>query len=606
VFGDIGTSPLYAFRESLHPGHGISSEPANILGLLSLISWSLIIVICIKYLIFVLRADYRGEGGILALMALANQAIKGHPRAGNAVLMMGLFGTALLYGDGMITPAISVLSAVEGLELATPVLKPYIIPITIAILIALFAKQSLGTSKVGQVFGPIVACWFLMLAVLGVISIARRPDVLVALNPWYGLKFFLNNGASALWALGSVFLVVTGGEALYADMGHFGRKPIRLTWVLLVFPSLTLNYFGQGALMLADPSAASNPFYKMVPPGFLYPAIALATAATVIASQALISGAYSLAMQSIQMGYLPRFKVQHTSASHFGQIYVPSVNWLLLTGCLGLVLVFQTSSALAAAYGVAVTATMVITTLLLYPLTTHGWGWNRGPALALVCAFLLVDGAFLVANVVKIPDGGWVPLLLAVVIFSVMTTWRMGVHIVGRLMKNQTEPWDDFFAELEREKIARVPGAAVFMGYSPHTVPPSLHRNLEVNRVVHQTVFALTVKTLDTPHLADDQPRVVVTTLREGVYSTRVNFGFMEEIDLPAALAASPEIRQLADPDRLIYFLGHRTVLVSDKPHMSMWRERLFVLLTNNARDAGAFFKVPPERAFQVGVVTEI
>ena len=606
VFGDIGTSPLYAFRESLHPGHGITTAPENILGLLSLITWSLIIVICVKYLIFVLRADYRGEGGILALMALAARSITDNPRARHMVLMMGLFGTALLYGDGMITPAISVLSAVEGLELATPVLKPYIIPITVGILIALFAKQSLGTSKVGQVFGPIVCCWFLMLAMLGVVQIWHRPDVLWALNPWYAAKLFLNNGVTALWAMGSVFLCVTGGEALYADMGHFGRRPIRLTWFLLVLPSLMLNYYGQGALMLANPAAAENPFYNMVPTGLLYPAILLATAATVIASQALISGAYSLAMQSIQMGYLPRFKVLHTSASHFGQIYVPSVNWLLLVGCLALVLIFQTSSNLAAAYGVAVTATMVITTILLYPLATRSWGWSHGKALVMCASFLAVDGTFLVANVVKIPDGGWVPLMLAMVIFAVMTTWRMGVHTVAGLMRNQTEPWDAFFEEIEKHKIARVPGATVFMTYNPATVPPALHRNLEVNRVLHETVFALTVETLDEATLTREIPRVEVELLRCGVYLTKVRFGFMEEIDLPAALSGSDTVRRIANPDNLMYFLGHRTVVASDKPHMTVWRERLFVLLTNNARDAGAFFKVPPDRAFQVGVVTEV
>ncbi len=606
VFGDIGTSPLYAFRESLHPGHGITSAPENILGLLSLITWSLIVVICIKYLVFVLRADYRGEGGILALMALASKAIKGKPKARHTVLMMGLFGTALLYGDGMITPAISVLSAVEGLELATPLFKPYIIPITVLILVALFAKQSVGTSKVGQIFGPIVACWFLMLGALGIHQIVQRPDVFAALNPYYAAMFFWNNGLHGLWALGSVFLCVTGGEALYADMGHFGRKPIRLTWIFLVFPALLLNYYGQGALMLNDPSASANPFYKMVPPALLYPAIVLATAATVIASQALISGAYSLAMQSIQMGYLPRFRVLHTSASHFGQIYVPSVNWLLLFGCLGLVVVFQTSSNLAAAYGVAVTATMVITTLLLYPLATLSWGWSPFRALALCVPFLLIDSAFLIANVVKIPDGGWVPLLLALAIFAVMTTWRMGVHTVAGLMKNQTEPWEEFFAELESHKIARVPGATVFMSYSANTVPPSLHRNLEVNRVVHETVFALTVETVDQPHIVGETPRVEVTPLRDGVYATRVRFGFMEEIDLPAALGDSDAIRKIADPDKLMYFLGHRTVVPSAKPHMSFWRERLYLVLTNNARDAGAFFKVPPDRAFQIGVVVEV
>lgn len=606
VFGDIGTSPLYAFRESLHPGHGISTAPENILGLLSLITWSLIIVICLKYLVFVLRADYRGEGGILALMALASQTLKDRPRARHTVLILGLFGTALLYGDGMITPAISVLSAVEGLDLLTPVFKPYIIPITCGILIALFAKQSVGTSQVGKIFGPIVMCWFVMLGALGIYQIVGRPDVFVALNPWYALNFFHHNGLSGLWALGSVFLCVTGGEALYADMGHFGKKPIRLTWILLVFPSLLLNYYGQGALMLSDPSAAHNPFYRMVPPGFLLPAIILATAATVIASQALISGAYSLAMQSIQMGYLPRFKVHHTSASHFGQIYVPSVNWMLLVGCLGLVVVFQTSSNLAAAYGVAVTATMVVTTLLLYPLATLGWGWKRHYAAMLCGTFLVIDGAFLLANIVKIPDGGWVPLLLGAVIFAVMTTWRMGVHTVANLMKTKTTSWDEFFAELKKEQIARVPGATVFMSYSPTTVPPSLHRNVEVNRVVHETVFALTVETLDVPHIVESPNRVDVQLLRDGVYSVKVRFGFMEEIDLPQALGESPQIQKIADPEKLLYFLGHRTVVPSEKPHMSGWRERLYLFLTNNARDAGAFFKVPPDRAFQIGVVVEV
>lgn len=606
VFGDIGTSPLYAFRESLHPGHGISTAPENIVGLLSLITWSLIIVIFLKYLVVVLRADYRGEGGILALMALASQTLKDRPKARNAVLMLGLFGTALLYGDGMITPAISVLSAVEGLDLLTPMFKPYIIPITCAILIALFAKQSVGTSAVGKIFGPVVMAWFLMLGALGIYQIVGRPEVFAALNPYYGARFFFLNGLSGLGALGSVFLCVTGGEALYADMGHFGRKPIRLTWGALVFPCLLLNYYGQGALMLTDPSAAHNPFYRMVPQGLLLPAIVLATAATVIASQALISGAYSLAMQSIQMGYLPRFKVLHTSASHFGQIYVPSVNWMLLVGCLALVLVFETSSNLAAAYGVAVTATMVITTLLLYPLATLGWGWKPLNAGLLCGLFLGVDGAFLLANIVKIPDGGWVPLLLGIMIFAVMTTWRMGVHTVGKLMKTQTMNWEEFFAHVEREKIARVPGSTVFMSYSSKTVPPSLCRNVDVNKILHQTVFALTVETLDAPHIVEPTPRVELKLLRDGVYAVKVRFGFMEEIDLPSALSESEDVRKVADPGQLLYFLGHRTVVPSEKPHMSLWRERLYLFLTNNARDAGAFFKVPPDRAFQIGVVVEV
>ncbi|MEZ4633284.1 MAG: potassium uptake protein [Deinococcales bacterium] len=524
VFGDIGTSPLYAFREALAPDNGLIVMPESIFGILSLIFWSLAIVISLKYLFFLLRADNQGEGGILALTALVAPIHSPAKAAAESktmkklwvyFLFLGLFGTALLYGDGIITPAISVLSAVEGLEFAAPSLHPFVLPITIIILVLLFAFQRRGTAKVGAVFGPITLIWFMVLAVLGLVQIFVSPQVLLAINPYYAFKFFRDFGFDAFLVLGSVFLVVTGGEALYADMGHFGKKPIRLMWFSLVLPALLLNYFGQGALLLRIPEAVDNPFYKMVPSWALIPVLLLATAATIIASQALISGAFSLTLQAVQLGYAPRLNIGHTSDKAFGQVYIPGVNWLLMIGCILLVLGFRSSSSLAAAYGIAVTMTMFITTLLFFVLTRSRWHWPLTLSLGLCGFFLLVDVAFLGANIFKIHEGGWFPLLVALAVFTILTTWKRGRELVSLRLREGALPIDVFIKNLKHDPPIRVPGSAVFMFRDPLATPPALLTNLRYNHVLHEKVIILVADTLDVPRVAEAK-REVVKDLGQG------------------------------------------------------------------------------------------
>ena len=511
VYGDIGTSPLYAIRECFYGEHGVEVSRANVLGILSLIFWSLMLVISVKYLGFILRADNRGEGGILALMALV------HPehspanvrRRHGVLIVLGLFGAALLYGDGMITPAISVLSAVEGLEVATPLFRPYVIPLTVIILVGLFLFQRKGTAGVGAVFGPITLLWFGTLAVLGTASIARHPEVLAAVNPMHGLGFFAANGSRGFLVLGAVFLVVTGGEALYADMGHFGTRPIRLTWFGLVLPALLVNYFGQGALLLANPEAAHNPFYRLAPAWGTYPLVVLSTAATVIASQAVISGSFSLSMQAFQLGYLPRLSILHTSADERGQIYMPQVNWLLMLSTIGLVLGFRTSSNLAAAYGVAVTTTMVITTLIFYRVARELWGWKRWTIGALCLAFLVVDLGFFGASITKVGHGGWFPLVVAGGIFVIMTTWRRGRQLLAERFRSGALEVDRFLADQKLGDLPRVQGVGVFLTGRPEGVPSALLHNIKHNKVLHEKVLLLTVLTEDVPRV-DPQCRLEV------------------------------------------------------------------------------------------------
>ncbi len=493
VYGDIGTSPLYAVRECFKEAHGLGVSPDNVLGVLSLIFWALIIVISVKYLAYVTRADNDGEGGILALTALAHPVARGRVKA--IVLLVGLFGAALLYGDGIITPAISVLSAVEGLEVAAPTLQTYIVPVTIVILAVLFWFQRRGTAGVGAVFGPITLVWFGVISALGVWHIAMAPEVLWALNPWHAVTFLLINRWTGFTVLGAVFLVVTGGEALYADMGHFGRRPIVLTWFIVVLPALLLNYFGQGALLLHSPEAVSNPFYRMAPAWALYPLLVLATMAAIIASQAVISGAFSLSRQAAMLGYLPRMRIAHTSASEIGQVYVPGVNAALFVCTIALVMGFKSSSDLAAAYGIAVTITMVITTVLAFWVARHRWGWGLPAALGLTTLFLVVDLAFLGANIIKIRNGGWVPLVVATAVFIVMTTWKRGRQQLGARMRSRSVPLNDFFALMEREHPTRVPGTAIFMTSNPEGTPPALMQNFLHNHVVHEQVVLLTIVT---------------------------------------------------------------------------------------------------------------
>lgn len=605
VYGDIGTSPLYALRECFHGHYRIEPSPANVLGVLSLIVWALIVVVTIKYLIFIVRADNRGEGGILALMALASPVTHPAPRSRKWVLVLiGLFGAALLYGDGMITPAISVLSAVEGLKVATPLFEPYVIPITIGILIAIFAVQSRGTAKVGAIFGPVTLLWFITLGALGIYHIAQHPSVFAALNPMYGAHFFAANGWHGFLVLGSVFLVVTGGEALYADMGHFGVRPIRLAWFSIVLPGLLLNYFGQGALLVSNPEAAENPFFRMAPEWSLYPLVVLATMATVIASQALISGAFSLTRQAVQLGYTPRMKIEHTSSREIGQIYIPAVNWTLMFACIGLVLGFRSSSNLAAAYGISVTGTMMITTLLFYVVTRERWHWARPAALLLTVLFLIVDVAFFGANVVKIVQGGWFPLLVAAIIFTLMTTWKSGRRVLANRLKESTLPIEAFLDDSRIASLARVPGTAVFM-FGNKGTPPALLHNIKHNKVLHRQNVLLTVRTEEVPHVTDEE-RVSVSDIGHDFWRIELRYGFMEDPDIPAALKKIDVPGLSLRHMETTYFLGREVLIATKQPGMAIWRERLFAWMSQNARSATSFFQLPPNRVVELGTQVEI
>ena len=532
VYGDIGTSPLYALRECFYGEHAVPPNQANVLGVLSLILWSLLLIISVKYLILILRADNRGEGGILALATLVSEVV----RRGKFLFLLGLFGAALLYADGMITPAISVLSAVEGLHVATPLFDPYVVPIAVAILIGLFLFQSRGTTGVGKVFGPVTILWFLAISVLGIHQILRAPEVLAAINPWHGVDFFLNNGGRGFVVLGAVFLAVTGGEALYADIGHFGTAPIRLTWFAIVLPALVLNYFGQGALLLMQPESAVNPFFRMAPSWALYPMVVLATAAAIIASQAIISGAFSLTMQAIQLGYSPRLKVNYTSARIIGQIYVPVVNWVLMLSCIGLVLGFRTSSHLAAAYGVAITTTMLITTILFYVVARRRWHWSAVAALPVAAFFITIDLAFFGANMLKVAHGGWFPLLVSACILFLMLTWRKGRRVLRGHLSDICLPLDALLPDLKNQRIRRVPGTAIYMSGNRSGTPLALLHNLKHNKVVHEQVVLLTVRTEEVPYLANVKDRVALEKLEEGFWRAQIHFGFMEKPDVPAAL----------------------------------------------------------------------
>ena len=607
VYGDIGTSPLYALRECFHGPHAVTPTHDHVLGVLSLVFWALIIVISIKYLAFVLRADNQGEGGVLSLMSLATPVTPSRRTERSALILLGIFGAALLYGDGVITPAISVLSAMEGLGVATPGLEPYIVPITIGILVALFLFQRRGTAGVGSVFGPVMVLWFSVLAILGVMQIARHPSVLEAVNPMYGVRFFMDTGWPGYVVLGSVFLVVTGGESLYVDMGHFGKRPIRIDWFVIVLPCLLLNYFGQGALLLDNPAAAENPFYRLAPGWAIYPMIVLAVAAAVIASQAVISGAYSITMQAVQLGLMPRIKIDHTSSRLFGQIYIGGINWALMIGCILVVLGFRTSSNLAAAYGVAVTSTMVITTLLLFVVARERWRWNLASAVAVTGVFLVVDLAFWGANIIKVADGGWLPLVLAAIIFTVLTTWKTGRRVLSDRIQRESVPLDTFLTDAAQRSIARVPGTAIFMSGTASRTPSALRHNLEHNKVLHEQVVFVTVKTQQVPHVPDEE-RLEIESLGDGLFRTKVYYGFMEEPNIPAALnlAATRGLPIDAYGD-VTYFLGRETIIATHHEQgMALWREKLFALMSRNATTATAYFGIPPDRVVELGEQIEI
>ncbi|HEX6126161.1 MAG TPA: potassium transporter Kup [Pyrinomonadaceae bacterium] len=606
VYGDIGTSPLYAIRECFHGPHAIAATEANILGVLSLIFWSLIIVISIKYLVFVLRADNRGEGGILSLAALSTP-IKPSGRTEKWLLIaLGVFGASLLYGDGILTPAISVLGAMEGLTVATPALSPFVVPITVTILVGLFLIQFRGTAGVGKIFGPVTLVWFIVLATLGIAQLVHYPHALAAVNPVQGVAFFVREGWHGFIILGSVFLVVTGGEALYADMGHFGTKPIRLAWFFVALPALLLNYFGQGALLLEDPAMAENPFYRLAPEWALYPMIVLATCAAVIASQAIISGAFSLTMQAVQLGLLPRVRILHTSSREIGQIYLPAVNWALMIGCITVVLGFGTSSRLASAYGIAVTSTMVITTVLLYFVARERWNWSVLRA-SLVCGFfLIIDFSFFGANIIKVLDGGWFPLLLAALIFLVMATWKKGRSILQQRIQNETEELEDFLYRIEHEDLTRVGGVAVFMNGNATRTPPALLHNLEHNKVLHERVIFVTVKTRQIPHV-DMHERCKFEPMGNGFSRVRLYYGYMEKPDVPGDLASIDYPGYKFPSEDVTYFLGRETIIATKKySGMARWREKLFAFLSRNARSATSYFRIPTDRVVELGEQVEI
>ncbi|OHC64794.1 MAG: potassium transporter Kup, partial [Rhodocyclales bacterium GWA2_65_19] len=589
VFGDIGTSPLYALKEIFNGHHPIPVTPENILGVLSLVFWAIIVLVTIKYVAIIMRADNRGEGGSLALLALVTERAK-NPRLAWIVTLLGIFAAALFYGDSMITPAISVLSAVEGLEIITPDLKPYVIPITLGILTGLFFIQKHGTGAVGKLFGPVMVAWFAILAVLGVLQIAHNPAVLLALNPLFAIVFIAEHPGLAFLALGSVVLAVTGGEALYTDMGHFGRFPIRLAWFGFVMPALVLNYFGQGALLLVDPEAIASPFFHLAPDWALIPMVGLATAATVIASQAVISGAFSVARQSIQMGLLPRMQIVHTSGMEEGQIYVPFTNWSLYLAVVALVIGFKNSSNLAAAYGIAVTGTMLIDTILVAFVMVLMWKWNRLLVALIAGSLLVVDIAFFAANAIKIPQGGWFPLAMGIVSFTVLTTWRRGRRMVSDEMAKQSIPMDDFLESID--DVHRIYCTAIFMTSAKDGVPPALLHNLKHNQVLHERVVLVTVQTMPTPHV-NDMDRIYLHDMKKGFKRLIIRYGFMESPDVPGALEQCKRFGESFDMMDTTFYLSRETIVPSMSRGILPIRARLFAIMSKNATSASDFFHIP-------------
>lgn len=599
VYGDIGTSPLYALKEVFAGAHPVPITPDNIYGILSLVFWSLTLVVSIKYVMLIMRADNRGEGGIMALTALALRKVES-PRQRASLILAGIAGAALFYGDGVITPAISVLSAVEGLEVASPALKSYVVPLTIGVLIALFAFQRKGTAGIGALFGPVMLLWFAVLALLGVINILHMPSVLSCLSPLPAFHFMWAHPKLGFLALGGVVLVVTGTEALYADMGHFGRKPVQFAWFALVFPALVLNYFGQGALLLHQPEAIQNPFYFLAPSWALFPMVILATAATIIASQAVISGAFSMTREAMQLGYSPRMVVQHTSENKMGQIYMPAINWALLLAVIVLVLGFRSSSALGAAYGIAVTGTMVITTVLALIVVRRLWHWSLIKTGVLISVFLMIDIAFFAANAIKIEDGGWFPLVFGAAVFGLMSTWKRGRQSLRACLEDHAIPLLPFVEGLAASHMSRVPGTAVFLTPDPSAVPHALLHNIKHNRVLHQRVVLITVHIDDVPHLAGTE-RLTVEALPQNFYRLLVRFGFKDEPNLLQALALCETCGGAFDAMQTSFFLGRDTLIPSLGSGMALWREKLFIAMFRNAGSMADFFNLPPNRVIELG-----
>lgn len=606
VYGDIGTSPLYTMKEVFSGSHSVPLIPDNILGVLSLVFWALIIVVSVKYVVFIMRADNQGEGGIMAMLALVQRATADTPRAKLLLTILGIFGAALFYGDSMITPAISVLSAVEGLKVAAPALDTMIVPLALVILVALFTLQSKGTASVGTLFGPIMVIWFTTIALLGTISIIQSPQVLQALNPLYAFNFFLANKIGGFLALGAVVLAVTGAEALYADMGHFGKYPIRLSWFLLVLPALLLNYFGQGALLLRDPQSVQNPFYLLAPAWAIYPMICLATAATIIASQAVISGAFSVTRQAIQLGYLPRMEIRHTSSQEIGQIYIPFINWTLLLGIIVLVIIFQSSSQLASAYGIAVTGTMVIDTILGFVVVQRLWRWNPLLITFGLIGFLTVDLAFFSANSFKVIHGGWFPLVIGLVVFTLLATWKKGRNLLRERLQAEAIVLEPFLASLDRDLLLRVPGTAVFLNAHTDMVPHALLHNLAHNKILHERVIFLTVVIEDVPFVPV-QDRLEMNKLDKDLFRIIIHYGFKEEPSIPKALTLwSSYNHHHFNMLETSFFLNRETLVPTSLEKMPLWQKKLFVWMSRNAQSAMRFFRIPTNRVIELGSQVEL
>ena len=606
VFGDIGTSPLYAIKECFHGKHAIPPDPANILGVLSLVFWSMTVVVGIKYVNFILRADNRGEGGIFALLGLLSASAKTLPAGLQTTLMLsGVLGAGLLYGDGVITPAISVLSAIEGLEVATRAASPFIMPVTCVILVFLFLLQHRGTENIGRLFGPIMVIWFVSIAVFGLIQILPEPRVFLALNPVHAIDFFMRNGTHGIVVLGSVVLCITGCEALYADLGHFGRNAIRLSWLGFACPALLCNYFGQGALLLGHPEMNVNPFYGIIPRFLLYPMVGLSTAATIIASQALISGAFSLTQQAVQLGLCPRIHIVHTSSDMQGQIYIPFVNYALMIACLGVVIGFKESSGLAGAYGIAVTGTMIITSFLYFLVLTRQWKWPLWKAIPLVAVFIAFDVAFIGGNLFKIADGGWFPLFIAAIIAVAMTTWRKGRGELARMLTGERLPMEMFISDITKRNLPRAPGTAVFMTLSPEGAPPTLLHHVKHNHILHEQVVLLSIRSADAPSVPSEE-RIKLDSLGQGFYRVIATYGYMQTPHVPQIMKDLSPYGLVTEPMKTTFFLGRETLLTGGRSKMMRLRKAIFAFMSRNAGNPTAYFGIPPNRVVELGAQIEL
>lgn len=606
VFGDIGTSPLYTFKECFRGFHPIAVNHLNIMGVTSLIFWSLTMVVSVKYVSFILRADNHGEGGIFALLGLTSSDRNNRfPKFRSAIVMIAIIGASLLYGDGVITPAISVLSAIEGLSVATSAADPYIVPLTCMILFGIFMVQRRGTASIGYVFGPVMITWFAVIAVLGLINIMKLPSILYSLNPVYAVRFFAEHHFHGIIVMGSVVLCITGGEALYADLGHFGRRPIRMSWYMIVYPALILNYMGQGALLFLNAAVADNPFYGLVPKTLLYPMVCLATAATIIASQAMISGLFSLTQQAVQFGFCPRLRIKHTSSQKEGQIYISGINYALMIACIGVVVIFKRSAGLAGAYGIAVTLTMVITTLMYYIVLTGTYKWPRMKAIPIITVFLAIDMVFVVGNLFKIKDGGWFTLMVAAIVIVLMTTWKDGREMLSRKLLSMRFPLEMFLKDIAAHPISRVRGTAVFMTVSPVGTPPALLHHVKHNQVLHDKVVLLSIRTSDIPEVGV-KDRLIVTNLGQGFYQVIADYGFMEYPNIPQIMKLLGKKGIETDPARTTYYLGRETLLTSGDSRMMKWRKALFAFMSRNASNPTVFFGIPPNRVIELGTQIEM